>query len=93
MRRNRMKGVQMEAFRSMTAAEGIGYGLGVAVVMDPAADGRLLPANAFYWGGLGGVQDLVDPSNRISYFVAQHTIKSPKKLIEPYMLNILYASL
>ena len=77
----------------MVVSEGIGYGLGVSVVMDPAAAYRLVPENAFSWGGLGGVQAFIDTSNPISYFVAQHTIRSPKEQLEPKMLNIVYASL
>jgi CubicO group peptidase (beta-lactamase class C family) len=91
MRRNQLKGRCLADFKHMARSDGIGYGLGVAVIADSAAACRLVPENSFYWGGLGGVQDFVDPSNRLSYFVAQHTIKSPKRLIEPYMLNILYS--
>ncbi|RFU62949.1 serine hydrolase domain-containing protein [Peribacillus glennii] len=91
MRRNQLKGKCLSDYREMVVAEGIGYGLGVSVVMDAAAALRLVPENSFSWGGLGGVQAFIDPANKLSYFVAQHTIYSPKHLIEPKMLNILYS--
>lgn len=93
MRRNQLKGQCMSDYREMVMSEGLGYGLGVSVVTDSAAALRLVPENSFYWGGLGGVQVMIDPANRLSYFVAQHTINSPKQLIEPKMLNILYSSI
>ncbi|MGO8694380.1 MAG: serine hydrolase domain-containing protein [Rectinemataceae bacterium] len=93
MRRNQLKGQCLEDFKRMVLSDGVGYGLGTAVITDSTAACRLVPEGSFYWGGLGGVQDLIDPANRLSYFVAQHTIRSPKRLIEPYMLNILYSSI
>ncbi|WP_040209174.1 serine hydrolase domain-containing protein [Neobacillus jeddahensis] len=93
MRRNQLKGQCLSDYREMVISEGIGYGLGVSVVMDAAAAFRLVPENSFSWGGLGGVQVFIDPANRLSYFVAQHTLYSPKPLMEPKMLNILYSSI
>lgn len=93
MRRNQLKGQPLSDYRNMVVSDGIGYGLGVAVMVDAAAACRLVPDNAFSWGGLGGVQVFIDPANRLSYFVAQHTVKSPKELLEPKMLNILYSSI
>jgi len=93
MRRNQLKGQCFSDYRNMVVSDGIGYGLGVAVMMDSAAACRLVPDNAFSWGGLGGVQVFIDPANRLSYFVAQHTVKSPKELLELKMLNILYSSI
>ncbi|WP_251551210.1 serine hydrolase domain-containing protein [Neobacillus muris] len=93
MRRNQLKGKCLSDYREMVVSEGIGYGLGVSVVMDAAAAFRLVPENSFSWGGLGGVQVFIDPANKLSYFVAQHTLYSPKHLIEPKMLNILYSSI
>jgi CubicO group peptidase (beta-lactamase class C family) len=62
-------------------------------LVDAAAAQRLVPEGSFAWGGMGGAQNRIDPENRLSYFVAQHTVRSPKQMIEPYMTNILYASI
>lgn len=93
MRRDQLKGQCIEDFKRMALSDGIGYGLGAAVITDSAAACRLAPEGSFYWGGLGGVQNLIDPANMLSYFVAQHTVRSPKRLMEPHMLNILYSSI
>ncbi len=93
MRRNQLDGQRMKDYKAMVFSDGIGYGLGVATITDSAAACKLFPESVFFWGGLGGVQNLIDPTNRLSYFVAQHTIASPKRLLEPYMLNILYSSI
>lgn len=93
MRRNQLKGKCLSDYREMVVSEGVGYGLGVSVTEDSAAALRFVPENSFSWGGLGGVQAFIDPANRLSYFVAQHTLYSPKHLIEPKMMNILYSSI
>lgn len=92
MSTNRLSGDALTSFRYMKHP-GLGYGLGVAVYDDSAAAGTLVPEGSFYWGGMGGVQNLVDQKNRLSYFVAQHTIGSPKPKIMPHMWNVLYANL
>jgi len=93
MRRNQLQGPCLADYRNMVIAEGLGYGLGVGTITDSAAAYRLMPEGSFYWGGLGGVQNFIDPSNELSYFVAQHTLNSPKERIEPKMLNIVYSSI
>ncbi|MPM23628.1 hypothetical protein SDC9_70102 [bioreactor metagenome] len=93
MSRNHLRGKPMEDFRKMIPNGGIGYGLGVATIMDATQAYTLIPENAFYWGGIGGVQNLIDPSNQLSYFVAQHTFNAPKESLYPQMLNILYANI
>lgn len=92
MRSNHLSGACLDRFHMM-ACNGTGYGLGVATIMDPAAAYSFLPRGSFYWGGIGGVQDLIDPEHRLSYFVAQHTMNSPKERLNPYMWNALYAEL
>lgn len=93
MSTNHLTGGVIESFRSMVPNPGIGYGLGVATITDPVAACSLVPAGSYYWGGIGGVQNLFDPVNRLSYFVAQHTMNSPKERLSPYMWNILYSGL
>jgi CubicO group peptidase (beta-lactamase class C family) len=92
MRRNQLDEKRLNDFWSMGYSEGTGYGLGVGVLKDSAASCTLVSENAFYWGGIGGVQVLVDPEIGLSLFVAQHTIGSPTELIKPKMWNILYSS-
>jgi len=92
MSTNRLSGDALASYHHMKHP-GLGYGLGVAVYENSAAAGSLVPEGSFYWGGIGGVQNLIDPKNRLSYFVAQHTHSSPKTLFMPHMFNALYADL
>lgn len=93
MRRNQLTEKQLHDFWSNGYSRGSGYGLGVAMVMDPAASCGLTPDTAFNWGGIGGVQVLIDPGNRLSLFTAQHIVGCPTDKIKPKMWNILYASI
>jgi CubicO group peptidase (beta-lactamase class C family) len=93
MRKNQLDEKRLKDFRSMGYAEGLGYGLGVGILIDSAVACSLIPENAFFWGGIGGVQVLIDPSIELSLFVAQHTFGSPTELIKPKMWNILYSSI
>ncbi len=52
---------------------GWGFGLGVAVVTDPAAAKTRLPAGSYGWGGIYGTQFWVDPQNRVVGVVLTQT--------------------
>lgn len=91
MRKNQLDEVRLHDFWNMGYSRGIGYGLGVATVTDSAAACTLAPEGAFFWGGIGGVQVLIDPAYGLSLFIAQHTVGSPKALFRPKIWNILYS--
>lgn len=93
MRRNHLDEKRLKDFWSMGYSKGSGYGLGVGVIVDSVGSCVLTAENAFYWGGIGGVQVLIDPDNRLSLFVGQHTFGSPTELFKPKMWNILYSSI
>jgi len=93
MATNRLKGKALEDYYRVGATSGNGYGLGVGVIIDSKEALTLVPNGAFTWGGIGGVQNLIDRENRLSYYVSQHLFASPKHLISRQMLTILYANL
>jgi len=93
MRANHLEGKAMEDYRRMVSAKGTGYGLGVSTVFNSAASFTLVPEGAFKWGGLAGAQNLIDPTNRLSVYVAQHLVFSPKKYHIEQMKNIIYAAI
>ena len=97
MRENRLSGKLLDEFMTLGAmvgsASGVGYGLGVGVFFDAAAACTLVPEGSFYWGGLGGVQNLIDIENKVSYYVSMHNVRNPTVLLRPYMLNTLYGSM
>lgn len=90
---NRLKGRLLEDFWKIGLPEGYGYGLGVAVLLDPEACMSMVPKGVFSWAGMGGVQVRIDPANKIAFFVAQHALNSPVVLIGPQMMNALYSGI
>ena len=93
MSKNQLSGAALEDYRNNGSIEGYGYGLGSGVIYDQAAALSLRPEGVFAWGGIGGVQNMVDPVNRLSYYVSRHLVLGPKDSVGPYMLNILYSLL
>ena len=94
MTKNHISGKALEAYRvSNNTMEGYGYGLGSAVVYDAGKCLSLRPEGTFAWGGLGGVQNVADPVNKVSFYLAQHLIMSPKNIFIPQALNILWSGL
>ncbi len=91
--KNHLNRRMLASFHQMIPKAGNGYGLGVSVLVDPAASATLAPAGSFSWGGIGGVQNYFDRENKLSWFVAQHLRNSPKHLIETNLREILYAGL
>ena len=93
MATNHLRDKALTDYYQFGVTPGNGYGLGVSVVIDRKRSLTLVPDGTFTWGGIGGVQNLIDRENRLSYYVSQHLFASPKHLIGRHMLNILYANL
>jgi CubicO group peptidase (beta-lactamase class C family) len=93
MAKNHISGKAMIDYKNNGTADGYGYGLGSGVVYDAAKCLSLRPEGTFAWGGLGGVQNIADPVNKVSFYLAQHLIASPKQVYLPQALNILWSSL
>ena len=93
MTKNYISGRAMEMYRNNGTLDGYGYGLGHGVVYDAAKCFSLRPEGTFAWGGLGGVQNIADPINKVSFYLTQHLIASPKHTYIPQALNILWSSL
>jgi len=93
MSKNRLKSKAMEDYRNFGTMPGYGYGLGCGVVYDAAECMSLRPEGTFFWGGLGGVQNIIDPVNKLSAYLSMHLIAGPKHLFWPQMLNILYSAI
>ena len=51
---------------SETVMEGMGFGLGFSVVVDPAAHGALTSAGEFAWGGAASTAFFIDPVERLT---------------------------
>ena len=93
MSKNQLKGASLEAYRNSGTQEGYGFGLGSGVIYDQAEALSLRPEGVFAWGGIGGMQNMVDPVNKLSYYVSRHVVMAPKDSMGANMLNILYSAL
>ncbi len=52
---------------------GWGFGLGIAVLLDPAAANTGMPAGSYGWNGIYGTQFWVDPQNRVAGVIMTQT--------------------
>ena len=57
----------------VTSGPGWGFGFGGAVMLDPAASGSPLPADAWMWGGVYGHSWFVDPAGGTSFVLMTNT--------------------
>ena len=74
MGENQLNETCLEDFHKVKPDMGIGWGLGMSVIFDPAAALTLAPAHSLSWGGLGGCMNQIDPVNKLSLFVAQKAV-------------------
>lgn len=93
MATNYLADAQLVDYHHFGMPKGNGYGLGVNVVVDNKQLLSIVPNGSFSWGGAGGVNNLIDPSTGISFYISQHLFLAPKHLIGKHMLSILYSQL
>ncbi|NHN29078.1 serine hydrolase domain-containing protein [Paenibacillus agricola] len=76
-----------------TQMSGYGYGLGVRVMMDPAAGGINGSIGEFGWAGLAGSWVLIDPLEQLSVVYMQQMLPSLEPYIHPRMRAVIYGAL
>jgi CubicO group peptidase (beta-lactamase class C family) len=72
---------------------GYGYGLGVRVMIDPAAGGINSSIGEFGWAGLAGSYMLVDPKEELSVVYMQQLLPSQEPYIHPRLRAAIYGAL
>ncbi|CAN7436336.1 serine hydrolase domain-containing protein [Paenibacillus sp. LjRoot56] len=72
---------------------GYGYGLGVRVMMDPAAGGSNSSIGEFGWAGLAGSYMLIDPKEELSVVYMQQMLPSQEPFIHPRLRAAIYGAL
>jgi len=98
MRRNHLPGgrdlgsLAYDGF-SETPLEGIGFGLGFAVVQDPLPSRLASNAGEYYWGGLASTAFWVDPVDEITAMFFTQLIPSSTYPIRPQLRQLVYAAL
>jgi len=72
---------------------GYGYGLGVRVMIDPAAGGINGSIGEFGWAGLAGSYLLIDPQEELSVVYMQQMLPSLEPYIHPRLRAAIYGAL
>jgi CubicO group peptidase (beta-lactamase class C family) len=76
-----------------TILDGIGFGLGFAVVLDPVPGKVPITAGSYYWGGLASTAFWVDPVEELTVSFFTQLIPSSQYPIRPQLRQLVYAAL
>jgi CubicO group peptidase (beta-lactamase class C family) len=98
MTRNHLPGgVDLEAFGrplfAETTFDGVGFGLGFAVVDDPVKGKVLSSAGEFHWGGAASTAFWVDPAEKITALFLTQLLPSSTHPIRPQLKQLVYQAL
>jgi CubicO group peptidase (beta-lactamase class C family) len=90
-------GVDLEAFGQSTFAEtsfdGVGFGLGFSVGLDPVANKVLSSTGDFGWGGAASTAFWVDPAEQITVLFLTQLLPSSTHPIRPQLKQLVYQAL
>jgi CubicO group peptidase (beta-lactamase class C family) len=76
-----------------TTFDGIGFGLGFAVVLDPAANKVLSTAGSYSWGGAASTAFWVDPAEGITATFFTQLLPSSTHPIRTQLSQLVYQAL
>jgi CubicO group peptidase (beta-lactamase class C family) len=76
-----------------TSFEGVGFGLGVAVIEDPVPGRTPGTEGAFYWGGAASTFFWVDPAEELTAMLFAQLMPSGTYALRPQLRQLLYAAL
>ena len=98
MTRNHLPGgVDLEAFGrplfAETTFDGVGFGLGFSVVVDPVANKVPCSPGEFAWGGAASTVFWVDPVERITVLFLTQLLPSSTHPIRPELHQLVYQAL
>jgi CubicO group peptidase (beta-lactamase class C family) len=98
MTRNHLPGgADLERFGRPLFAEtpfrGVGFGLGFAVVLDPAAGKTLTSAGEFSWGGAASTAFFIDPASGLSVSFFTQLLPSSAYPIRSQLRQLVYQAL
>ncbi len=98
MTRNHLPGgADLETFGRPLQAEapfrGVGFGLGFAVVIDPAAEKTVGSAGEFSWGGAASTAFWVDPAEELTACFFTQLLPSSAHRIRPQLRQLVYQAL
>jgi len=98
MTRNHLPGNQdLQTFGRPVNAEvrtdGVGFGLGFAVMLDPAANKTIASEGEFNWGGLASTAFWVDPTEDLTVVFMTQLMPSSTYTLRPQLRQLVYQSL
>lgn len=76
-----------------TSFEGVGFGLGFAVLLDPIALHSIANAGEYFWGGVHSTAFWVDPLQRLSCVFMTQLMPSSTYPIRSQLRQLLYSAL
>jgi CubicO group peptidase (beta-lactamase class C family) len=76
-----------------TTFEGIGFGLGFAVVRDPVPSRVPVTPGTYYWGGAASTAFWVDPAERLTVAFYTQLLPSSVHPIRPQLRQLVYSAL
>jgi CubicO group peptidase (beta-lactamase class C family) len=90
-------GTDLETYGRTLFAEapfrGVGFGLGVAVVIDPVAGRSLSPVGEYSWGGAASTAFFVDPGSQLTVAFYTQLLPSSAYPIRPQLRQLVYQAL
>jgi CubicO group peptidase (beta-lactamase class C family) len=98
MTRNHLPGgADLEAFGRRLFAEttfdGVGYGLGFGILLDPVANKVLASAGEFAWGGAASTFFLVDPAEQVTAIFLTQLVPSSTYPLRSELRQLVYQAL
>jgi CubicO group peptidase (beta-lactamase class C family) len=76
-----------------TVYEGVGFGLGFAVVQDPRPAKTYSSPGEFFWGGLASTAFWVDPAEEITAMLLTQLVPSSTYRVRPQLRQLVYSAL
>ncbi len=76
-----------------TVLDGIGFGLGFAVVQDPVPSRVPSSAGEYYWGGMASTAFWVDPAEEVTAMLFTQLMPSSTHPLRPQLRQLVYSAL
>lgn len=73
--------------------DGVGFGLGVAVIMDPAKAGTIAGKGSYSWGGAAGTWFWVDPENDVAFLGYIQVLGGSRLRLDELSAQLVYQAL
>ena len=76
-----------------TTFEGIGFGLGFGIVLDPIPGRTPISEGSYYWGGAASTTFWVDPREELTVMFFTQLVPSSQHPIRPQLRQLVYAAI